>query len=695
MDEIFEYIKIKNFDKIKEILLNDKNNELNLNIHDNQYNFLIHYIIIFNQIEILKILLMKNARIDIIDKDGKNILFTTIKYNYVEAVKLIIEYNNKIIGISVLDNRDVLGRTCLHYCVLLDNIECLKILMKAGSNPYIKDNNFNNVLEFAMKDKNIEIIKYLLDVMDYNFLSKNNETILQQALQINSNQIFNLILGKKIDLNNQDKKYGLAILHQSISQNNYKFVEKILELNADINIQDHYGNTPLMYAVIDNFGQIIELLINKSNLNYNLTNIEGETAFHIILKNNIDSSDYIIKFIENTDLNIQDNDGNTCLYYMVKNDLIDKYKNELKLKDLDIFIENKNNEKISDKINLDVIIDSYYNHLIKNQDKLIVDWEIWCSKTEFDNIKKVDCKEKIKKIIKDEKRSLPKMNNDNLALDNGIFVNNCFYTGAPIDILFGLIFLFQKFDDIDLILDYPLTINKELELSYKSHGINYNYKLDFCNFEINWLFQKLIFPDYFNAEIKNKIKNNNYIVIPLGIEQSNGVHANILFYDVKKKKVERFEPYGARPPINLNYNPVLLDKLLEYKFKTFDEEIKYIKPSDYLPVISFQLLETSHFKCRRIGDPNGFCGIWCIWWVYHKMKNINMESNLLAEKLIKQIKFSNESFKNIIRNFSKNVTDLRDKYLEKNNLDINDIMVGNHTDDKINNIEKDILNIIK
>lgn len=692
MEDIFEYIKLKKFDKIKEIISKDK--ELDLNIHDKQYNFIIHYIILYNQLDILQLLLENNTRIDMLDRDGKNILYIPIKYNYIDALKLLIKYNNTIIGISILDNRDILGRTCLHYCVSLNNIECMKILLESNADPYIKDNQFNNILELAIKEQNVEIIKFLLNKMELKFVSLNNETILQQSLKINNSLIYNLIVSKNINLDTQEKKYGLSILHQSISSNQFELTKKLIELNADVNIQDFYGNTPLMYAVIDHLNNIINLLLNNSKLSFNLTNIEGETALHIILKNKIYSVNNIKTFIINTDLNIQDNNGNTCLYYLNKNNLIEKYNDILKTKDLDIFIQNKNNEIID--IDLDLVIESYYNYLIKNQDKLLVDWEIWCSKTEFDNIKKVDCKNKIKNIITKEKRSLPKINNDNLILDNGIFVNNCFFTGAPIDILFGLVFLYEKFNIIDLILDYPLTVNKELESSYKSHGINYNYKLDFCNFEINWLFQKIIIPNYFNNEIKNKIKNNNYIIIPLGIEQSNGVHANILFYDVKNKIVERFEPYGARPPINLNYNPILLDKLLEYKFKSFDENIKYIRPHDYLPVIGFQLLETANnLTCRRIGDPNGFCAVWCIWWIYHKIKNINIQSKLLAEKLIKQIKFSNQSFKTIIRNFSKNITDIRDKYLDKYKLDINDIMVGNYDDKQINNIEKDILNIIK
>ena len=372
------------------------------------------------------------------------------------------------------------------------------------------------------------------------------------------------------------------------------------------------------------------------------------------------------------------------MHYIVKNNILEKFKHIFENKLLNIFI--KDNDNIScydliknDKIQIEIVINSFYNYLQNNKKKLLINWEIWCSNEENRQLKKLDtnkCKNYILDIIIKENRSIPKLKEHNLKLDNGIFVDTCFYTGAPIDILFGLLFLHNTFKkkNLDLLIDYPLTTNNELEKYFKSLGINYNYRLDFCNFEINWSYQKLIIPSYFDFELKKKIKNDGYLVIPVGIETSYGSHANILFYDIKNKTIERFEPNGANYPIGFNYNQKLLDQLLEMKFKNIDKNIKFIKPYEYLPVIGFQLLENIDTKkCKRIGDPNGFCGVWCIWWVYHKMKNIKVPSKDLAEKLIVTIKYQNISFKKIIRNFSKNITDIRDDFLKVYNIDINDL----------------------
>jgi hypothetical protein len=187
------------------------------------------------------------------------------------------------------------------------------------------------------------------------------------------------------------------------------------------------------------------------------------------------------------------------------------------------------------------------------------------------------------------------------------------------------------------------------------------------------------------------MKKSKYIVIPIGIETSKGSHANILLFDVKKKILERFEPNGANEPREINYNSNLLDKLILIKFRKIDINIIYIVPKNYLPIISFQIIENlNNIKCKRIGDPNGFCGIWCIWWVYQRLKYPHIEPSILANELIKEMRYKNINFKNHIRNFTKNITDMRDEYLKKYNLDINDWIVGNYDDSILVKLDKEL-----
>jgi hypothetical protein len=74
--------------------------------------------------------------------------------------------------------------------------------------------------------------------------------------------------------------------------------------------------------------------------------------------------------------------------------------------------------------------------------------------------------------------------------------------------------------------------------------------------------------------------------------------------------------------------------------------------------------------------------------------NDKLNLEIIAENLIKYIKFDNISFKNIIRNFSKKITEIRDTYLKKYLIDINDWILGNYDDEILNKLEKDIFKIL-
>ena len=167
-----------------------------------------------------------------------------------------------------------------------------------------------------------------------------------------------------------------------------------------------------------------------------------------------------------------------------------------------------------------------------------------------------------------------------------------------------------------------------------------------------------------------------------------------MFWDIKNHYLERFEPNGKFPPKDLNYNHKLLDSIILNKFRFYDEEIKYFTPYDYLPVIGFQILENYEITKCIIGDPNGFCVILCIWWIYQKLTyiNYNTTSKNLVIKLINKIKLDNLSFKEIIRNFSNRVVLLRDKYLKMIDKDINSVVNDDISQDENDKLENYILN---
>ena len=200
----------------------------------------------------------------------------------------------------------------------------------------------------------------------------------------------------------------------------------------------------------------------------------------------------------------------------------------------------------------------------------------------------------------------------------------------------------------------------------------------------------------FTSIIHNK--KIRFLIIPIGIEQlvnnNNLSHANYLIFDFELMEVERFEPHGSTVPYGLNYNPSLLDDILEARFRGIDEKIKYIKPKDYLPKVGFQFMDAYEDKKKKIGDPSGFCALWSIWYVDMRLTYKELDRKSLVKLLLKSIRNQNVSYKNMIRNYSQNIIQIRDKVLQKSNMDINDWLNDEYNDDQINSFVRILVNEI-
>jgi ankyrin repeat protein len=744
---LFDLIIKKQFDELKKYIVD--NPEIDLDVYDEHRNYFIQYLTIYNLTDIIKYIVKnRTIRLDILDADGRNLLYVPIKYNYIELLELLIDIDKDSIGLLIINIRDNMGCTGLHYSIIFNNFTSFKILYNANADISIVDNTLNNIFTICLQNKRTNIFIYLLEnelkkPMNMTiYINSNGESILQTALIYDNISVLDYIVSHPRFIeniaNNAEKEFGLTALHQCVVLTKNKYALKLLEHGADINRSDYLGNTPIHYAMIEKNFNFIESIIQKTNIKgtLNVSNLNGDTPLHLLLENTEITTDivnitkyqysylhFLEFFVENTNINTMNNMGITPLHLLVDKKLwtIESIKKILTngKTHMNLFITSNNNNTVYDLVpnNMkedftNIAVDSYYNILktIVHKDELTVNWEKYCANDDVENLmalynktKKTDktktsggyCKEFIRDLIVSKKRSIPLYQEINLNIDSGIFKDGCYYTGSTIDILFGLVYLYNELN-VGIILEYPLTENKELEKYYKKIGLNYNYKINFSNIEIVWSFQKIIYIVNFDNLFNNIIsKKKQFIVIPLGIEVANGSHANILIIDTVNETIERFEPNGKYNPRDLYYNMELLDNILINKFQELIPSYNYMKPSDFLPEIGFQILETlENERCTRLGDPNGFCAVWCIWWAEQRVSNPKIKNIDLSGELIKQIRFANKSFKNLIRNYSMKVIKLRDDYLKKYNLDINDWILNRYNEEDIFKIEQSILSAI-
>ena len=79
---LFDYVKNHQWDKFLDLIKKDET--IDINIRDSNFNYLIQYAIMFNKKDITTLLINRGCKLDIIDADGRSILFNPIKFNYIE-----------------------------------------------------------------------------------------------------------------------------------------------------------------------------------------------------------------------------------------------------------------------------------------------------------------------------------------------------------------------------------------------------------------------------------------------------------------------------------------------------------------------------------------------------------------------------------------------------------------------------------
>lgn len=701
---LFDTIKQQKFDDFNKIIKNDVT--IDINIRDSSNTYLIQYAIMYNNINIITLLLNLNCKLDFIDSEGHTVLYIPIKHSYNEIVKLLLTDNN-VLGIPLIDIADKFGSLAIHYCILFDNLNAFNLIISESR--YLNKLNDQGYapLHLAIKKKNYQMVKSLIknENVNINVPTKIGETPLHLACNYEDIELINILLTKinnkfKINLNVIDNEFQITPLMYVVTLNNKEIVKLLLNNDANTEIQDALGNTALHLAINEDNVEIANLLISKTN-NFNLLDINGMSAFHLLIylykdinkiqKYNID------QLVINTNLNIQDTNGNTIWHLFADTGLWYHFKSLLKYKKNNLFIKNVENitpfdiikkTKYFDEI-IGIVIDSYYNLLLIKKHEYILSWENNCAKKTLD----MDiCKKHIKGNILNNNVSVPmkKSSYCEIKISEGTKTIFTTFTGVPIDILCGLSLLHtnDKFM-MSTLNNNNLIINDELQKYYANMGIIKN-NVDFLNFEIIWLYQEIFYPiGLKKLFIQFNSNDCKFFIIPLGIELDNGAHANIIIIDKQFNTIERFEPNGSDPPPNYNYNANLLDNILQMYFKGIFPNYSYLKPTDFLPKIGFQSLENAdYYKTRKLGDPGGFCVVWCLWFASNRIKYPDVKPNKLITTLVNKIKYNNLSFKNMVRNYSKEITDYRDSILLQVNMDINHYLNNQYNLDDIKKIEQ-------
>lgn len=710
----------------------EKKDQIDVNVRDSKNNYMMTYAVMMNRHDVAQALIDQGAKVDIVDDENRSVSYYAITLQYDKILDILLKANEVAIGVSMLHRKDDRGKTPLGYAIESKNKYAIRKILEYKGNPNIRDDEGYNSLHNAVHTRDLEIVDLISHhVSDINSRCSTGETALHIAANFQLEEICELLLDKESDPNIQDFSYEFTPLHYAVTLGDQRLTQILLKYGANPNVQDIYGNTSLHYGISEgSYSCVIEIINFKYKesivLNFNLWNIKSMLPAQMFFADFSDDKIYYLdKFIDKTSMSFRDNTGNSLLHYLAINNIWKNYKKEIANKKLDIYSKNIHGKSVVDYIDkndmdefLDLVTVSYLNRLKRNSGKWMDSFDQVCS-LDFDKLSKderkklkvsneKDFEENCRKIVKSKIIKLnkevhegkkicsvvshgSKKNSCMIEVEVGVPVNFCTYTGSTLDVLIGLIYLLKKHKFACSTLSKNFVNNNDLCQFYKSMGIVMNNRCEFLNFEIVWIHYKLYIMEAFYDIFKKCLnKGKRFVVIPLGIEMKNGNHANYIIYDKVLNEVERFEPHGTTSPIGLNYRPSLLDDVLEKRFNTFNMKIKYIRPSNYLPKIGFQLFDSNERNKKRIGDPGGFCALWSLWYTDMRLTYPEMDRRKLVKSLIKNIKNNHRSFKDVIRNYSKNIISIRDELLQSAKMDVNDWMNDNYTEDQLTNFMENV-----
>jgi len=671
---IFELITIQKWDSVEDIL-NKK--IIDPDIRDSAGNYLIHLLIYYNQIQLLKLLLKLEPRLDILDPDGKQICYLPIRYNQLEILKLLLDYNKINYGIDITNFRDSNQLSPLFYASKFNSEVSIKLLLDNGARLDVTDKNKNTVLHIAClngKEEQVKILSSYYPEMKL-FINLTRQTPLHSSILGSNNKIVKLILRddtKQTLVLAQDENDRTPLMY-AIEFQNVTCINELLDIDANIkqslmDLVDVEGNTHYHLAI--KFKIKLDLFIIPSSVASRQINVDGNTILHSLLLNNLDN--YFPDILKTSSLVIQNNENLTALHLLMPKKWL-KYIDILETKKLAIFLTN--NEGISpfnmvesDKKDLFIkmVTNSYYNLLINNPyDEYVNQWENDCVELSVPNT----CKKEIVDAIVNKHISYP-MKKKNYCINiTTKMITNSSYLGITVDIIGGLIELQNQCKNVVTSLSLSNIVdNPNLSNFYQSNRIIRN---DFLNFEIIWSYQTIFFPDGLDILFKKFLKEKTrYFIIPIGIELSQGSHANILIYDKKYNELERFEPDGSKPPSGFYYFPDELDTYIYQYFSKLltQNELEYQKPINSESRIGFQRyenLETNNTSNR------GYCGAWASWYAYQRIRT-GIKMNQLIPKLLQKIRGSNMTFKQIVRNYASIMSNNRDILFKKIKINVDD-----------------------
>jgi ankyrin repeat protein len=228
----------------------------------------------FGLTSVVQLLLWDKPNIDIESKDTEydgTLLLWASKNGHVEVVKLLLKKEADV------NAPDLSGGTPLHQASKNGHVEVIKLLLKKEADVNALNCLGSTPLHRASGNRHVEVVKLLLDKeADVNAANKEGLTPLHQASENGHVEVIKLLLDKEADVNAANNE-GSTPLTIASGNGHVEIVKLLLDKEANVNAANNEGLTPLHVASEFGNDEVVKLLLGVGKVKADLKDIRGQT----------------------------------------------------------------------------------------------------------------------------------------------------------------------------------------------------------------------------------------------------------------------------------------------------------------------------------------------------------------------------------------------------------------------------------
>jgi len=163
-----------------------------------------------------------------------------------------------------LNEQDKNGKTPLILATWRGDLDTVKFLLDSGADVNIVDNLGENVVHYAARQKNTEVLLTILNTSaDKNLKSASGykQTALFTPAMVGNIPILTILLENGVNPNIYDKG-KFTPLQWAVQQGQVESIKVLLKYKADVNTKSSKGITPLISASIKGILESVSLLVD-------------------------------------------------------------------------------------------------------------------------------------------------------------------------------------------------------------------------------------------------------------------------------------------------------------------------------------------------------------------------------------------------------------------------------------------------